>query len=103
MTTEITNWINRNVENGFIGKSNYLTIENVVVRIANHAPRKYNFKAYNEDCDKIILVFFASDVNESEIQDIINNELYDYDCEYIIIEENKLSDYDEVVISRFVS
>lgn len=103
MKTQITEWINRNVENGFIGKSNYLTIENVVVRISNHAPKSYNFKAYNEECDKIILVFFESDITESEIQDIIENELSSYDCEYVIIEENQLSDYDNVVIERFVA
>ena len=103
MKTQVTEWINRNVENGFIGKSNYLTIDNVVIRISNHAPRKYNFEAYNEDCNKIILVFFQSDIKESEIQDIIENELKNFDCEYIIIEENKLSDYDNVIISRFLN
>ncbi len=100
---KITEWISRNIDNGFIGKSNYLEIDNVLVRISNHLPNINNIEAYNEDVEKVLLVFFSNDVSESEITNFIDSEMRDYDAEYIIIEENSLSDYDkEVVIKRFI-
>jgi|SRR5690554_6926433 len=108
----VVDFINRNVENGMVGKSIYFQYEDTLVRIANHLPVVANIEAYNEDATKVILVFFESDLNEvgcygeilteKKIQDFIESEMGDFEVEYIFIsEENKLDDYSENLINRF--
>ena len=110
----VIDFINRNVEFGMVGKSIYLQHEDTLVRIANHLPKVANIEAYHEDETKVILVFFESDLNtprcygeiltEYKIQDFIDTEMRNFEVEYIFIsEENKLDDYSEMLINKFLT
>lgn len=103
----VIDFINRNVEIGMVGKSNYLQYEDILVRIANHFPSVANIEAYNEDATRVILVFFENDLKEAgiseyKIQDFIEKEMRHYDAMYVLIsEENKLDDYSKMLINNF--
>lgn len=100
----ITSWINKNVADGLVGKSNYLVEGDCVVRIANHEPVKANFEMFNQDCKKIVFIFFANDgFNDDKVESIVSEYEYDYECTFAIIDEsNTISEYDKICISRLV-
>lgn len=93
----------KNIENGFTAKSMYLEVDDILVRIGNHLPKVSNIEVYNEDITKVLLVFIEGNVSENDAMHFCNNELSNYDAEFIIVDGNVLSDYDsECIIPVFL-
>lgn len=91
-TDKITTWVNKNIELGYTAKSQYLEVDNILVRIGNHLPKVANIEVYNESVEKVLLVFIEGSISESDAMHFCNNELSNYESEFIIVDGNELSD-----------
>jgi len=78
--------------------SNYFTVNNHIVRVANHLPNVINFEEYNSGVTNIILVFVA--VDERKIQKFIETEMSEYNVDYFIIEDESDIEYANIMIKR---
>jgi hypothetical protein len=83
---EITKAI-RNSDFFFNTKSStYTMVEDVLVRVSDHLPNKYNLISYNEDVQKVFLIFAETELTEREVSNYIDEELRSFDVDYIIID-----------------
>jgi predicted ABC-class ATPase len=74
--------------------SQYLTIGDTVVRIADHLPRVSNFEEYNSET-RVFLVFISNELSEREIEKFLHSEMSNYEVDYVLFEEN-----DEIDVTR---
>ena len=81
--------------------SNYLMIDDVLVRISNHLPNRCNFQENNNGVENIFLIFCESELTERSVEEYIDVELRDYKVGYLIINEE--FDFTLENIKHFIS
>ena len=77
-------------QNQIRSASCYFTINETLVRVANHLPNVANFSEFNEDAKDIILVFVNDDrsqVTDNEVENFIEREMGDFNVNYFIVNE----------------
>ena len=85
----------------------YFTIKNTLVRISGHLPNVSNFEAYNEDCEKIFMVFVNRPQynvfhNDTKIEKFLESEMPHGNYDYVIIESDEDIDYAKKMMDLFI-
>jgi len=68
--------------------STYTMMNDTLVRVSNHLPNSSNISENNEGVERIFLIFAESDLNELQVDKHIEKELYNYEVEYMIINDS---------------
>ena len=98
--------IKKHTENVNCSRSFYVKLESKLVRISNHLPKTDNFSLFNEEIEKVLLVFVSNEYNTIDERQASNycESVRNIEIEYIIInEEMPFEGYNTMIIENFLN